>query len=264
MPNLVGDGSGAPIMLVFVTVLSLLGSASVLVGTGANLGLALAAPAAAFPRGSSAAMAALAVEYGFPRGDAATSVWFAGDAIVGDQQAFVYAALARTDCLSAFGWAAWTTLDALAGDALYAAAQLAVDAAYRISAPPLPLFSEPRPPRPRRPAPDPGLWEIHKAENTDPAVAIRAALESHASPRLRGWAGAVRVGLPEDVPPDARGVVFATEPALESRALSGPGAETAAPCAPRRLAPRRFTPRRLAPRRLAPRRGPPPPKGKKI
>jgi hypothetical protein len=74
-----GDGSGAPIMLIFVTVLSLLGSASVLVGSGANLGLALAAPAAAFPRGSSAAMATLAVKYGFPQGDAATSVWFAGD-----------------------------------------------------------------------------------------------------------------------------------------------------------------------------------------
>jgi hypothetical protein len=51
-----GDGAGAPIMLVFVTVLSLLGSASVLVGAGANLGRALAAPAAAFQRGSSAAM----------------------------------------------------------------------------------------------------------------------------------------------------------------------------------------------------------------
>jgi hypothetical protein len=50
--------------------------------------------------------------------------------------------LARTDCLSAFSWAAWTTLDALAGDALYAAAQLAVDAAYRISSPPLPRPSK--------------------------------------------------------------------------------------------------------------------------
>jgi hypothetical protein len=164
-------------------------------------------------------MADLAAQHGFPRRAAAAAVWYAGEIALGARPAFVYAALARDSSLAPYPWGRWVGVEDLAGEAISSAAALAIRCAYQFAAPQVPLFTA-VPDCPVRQARNPSLWARQQAEHTAAAVEIRERLERSPSARIREWSRAVRPGLPDDVPPEARGIAIADEASLDFSALA--------------------------------------------